>query len=312
MKSLLLSVPSKTFLAGEYIALAGAPTFVLTTEPRFTLQANDKPSAVNPFHVESPAGKFWIKHKDFFGQYSLTFNDPLNGLGGFGASSAQFVLLHGLYQIRRHLHLESERFFDWHELLKDYRSLHDPSKVIPSGADVVAQGQGGLTYFSRKDGQVQKFAWPFQDIELLCFHTGQKLATHTHLNGFTKTMSSEQARKLESSVRGMQDALSKISWDFFLTSWKEFSIGLEEAGYVGAETLNLLPNLRKDPRVLFARGCGAMGMDVVIVAISKKENVTQFKAECENMNLRYIASSAQISEGLQVRTLQSAQGEAYL
>ena len=34
----LLSAPGKTFLVGEYVALAGGPSIVLATEPRFELR----------------------------------------------------------------------------------------------------------------------------------------------------------------------------------------------------------------------------------------------------------------------------------
>src|SRR4051812_36096175 len=87
---LKLSVPAKTFLVGEYLALSGGPSLVITTLPRFELET-DPQALRNPFAFASPAGKLWesdpLKPK-------LKFRDPFEEAGGLGASTAQFALLY--------------------------------------------------------------------------------------------------------------------------------------------------------------------------------------------------------------------------
>src|SRR5262249_128237 len=92
---LQLTVPSKTYLVGEYLSLQGGPALLLNTAPRFKLTVNEKTAGDNHafFPVESPAGKYLKKYQKFFKKFSLTFHDPYDGKGGFGASSAQFCLL---------------------------------------------------------------------------------------------------------------------------------------------------------------------------------------------------------------------------
>ena len=76
-----LSVPSKTFIVGEYIALKGGPTLILSTNPRFELKATSS----NPYfsdieklaHPDSPAGKLIRKDRDFILTILLSLPIPI-------------------------------------------------------------------------------------------------------------------------------------------------------------------------------------------------------------------------------------------
>src|SRR6185312_6772492 len=257
MSELILSVPGKTFLAGEYLALVGGPALVLATEPKFLLKveklaAQSSFGAKNPFHAASPAGLFYQKNEKYFSQFALKFQDAYEGLGGFGASSAQFVLLHGLWQLRSSNSFESQHHFDWHEMLKEYRALHQAPGFAPSGADVMSQALGGLTYFQRRDGHLQSFAWPFDD-EIFLFHTGHKVSTHEHLKELTNIPEAE----LMKPVLSLKSALQTVDFEKFILSLNEIVQVPEEKGWTLPRTLDIVGRLKENLNVHTAKGCGA-------------------------------------------------------
>src|ERR1700729_3734074 len=98
-----ITIPSKTFLLGDYISLLGGPVLVLNTEPVFQclLEKSSGDQTIPHYfgiHPESTAGKFIQRFANDFAGYDLTFFDPHQGAGGFGASSAQFVMVYKLWK----------------------------------------------------------------------------------------------------------------------------------------------------------------------------------------------------------------------
>ena len=51
-------IPAKTFLLGEYAALAEASAIILTTTPCFELSLSSK-KGLSGIHPKSPAGLWW-------------------------------------------------------------------------------------------------------------------------------------------------------------------------------------------------------------------------------------------------------------
>lgn len=297
MKALELSVAGKTFVVGEYLALTGGPALILATEPRFRLQV--QPSSLvleNPFHPLSPAGWFWQAHSDFFSRYEIRFQDPYQ-VGGFGASSAQFALLHAFWQLQEEAFGESERFLDWHQMLMDYRGQPTEGSK-PSGADVVGAVTGGLAWFDRNNGKVQAFAWPFQEVELLIAHTGKKLATHDHL----KTLAPFDTQGFQKAMQDVLAGLSNVHFETFLQGLKAYRAQLEAQGKVAEFTRALVGSLEKHPELLFVKGCGAMGSDVILV-LCLQEKVESARTLMKAHQLAVFADSSRISQGLQIQNL---------
>jgi len=291
VKSATLSIAGKTFLAGEYLALSGGPAVVLATDPRFQLKVSEKKSSQNPFHPESPAGRFYWEHQDFFSTYGLEFQDPYKSLGGFGASSAQFALLHAFKQLNDAVFDESERFIDWHEILKDYRKISGKQENPPSGADIVGAVSGTVTWFDRNHGKVQTFAWPFQEYDFGLYHTGVKLSTHEHLASLGEFSPDKMASALESVHAG----LKAVSFDLFLSGLQDFQDILLEQKLVAEHTEKILSELKKNSDILFAKGCGALGSDVIFVLM--KQGIS---APDEIVRLKKIAGAKDLSPGIKV------------
>ena len=260
-----LSVPSKTFLLGEYVALKGGPTLILTTEPNFQLIATHNPDQRienNQMHAESPAGKLRARDASFFQNYNLQFTDPYRTLGGFGASSAQFVMLYAL----KCLICESQ--INDAEMLKDYETLAwNGEGLAPSGADLIAQKHGGLCFFHKSIGKVQTYAWPFPELEYGLIHTGHKLATHSHLQQLTNL----RTHDLEKIVIAGWESLQEHNSSCFIAAINHYASALQAQALVAKSTQEILKKLTAHPKILAAKGCGALGADVVLFLYASEQ-----------------------------------------
>lgn len=170
------SIPAKTFLLGEYAALAEASALLLMTAPCFdlTLTTQEKLAGIHP---ESPAGLWWLQQN--LGQ-GLLWHDPYAGRGGLGASSAQFLAsyLAGCFI--------NDTAPDLNKMLGAYYESSWYGKGLrPSGYDVIAQSQQGCVYINKQQKKIKSYDWPFQDLSFFLIHTGVKLATHHHLQDST-------------------------------------------------------------------------------------------------------------------------------
>ncbi len=295
-----LSIPGKTFLAGEYLALLGGPAITIATEPKFKLIIKEKPESKKlTFHPQSPAGKYYSFHQDFFENYSLDFVDPYQA-GGFGASSAQFAMLHTFYNLKDKVFLEAEKFFDWHLLLKDYREFASFEGRAPSGADIVGAAAGGVTWFHRSQGHLQTFAWPFKDLEFFICLTGYKVPTHEHI----AHLNFDKLGDLEASFGSFLQSLQQIDSKAFVKNLKTWSEALIRQDFCAETTRDLLNQILQNQDVIVAKGCGALGADVILV-ITETQNSESVKKQLKSLNLNLVAESSQLATGLQIQSRES-------
>lgn len=296
MASRILSIPGKTFFAGEYLALEGGPALVVGTKPRFCLEVRAGEGR-NPFHPQSPAGQFYQTHQKFFSQFKIEFYDPYHGVGGFGASSAQFASLHGLYQLQDSVWTEAERFFDWHELLKDYRNQPVSKGYLPSGADIVGQCCGGMTYFDRNNGKVQTFAWPFSEYGFFLASTGFKVPTHEHL----QIVSEIPFEEMDKSLKMVRQGIAEVDFAIFKQGLLDFKQTLIQKKWVVDATLGFMRQIESFAGVEFVKGCGALGADVILVIYRKEEeNSEVLKKQLESLGLVIRADESRLDSGLKV------------
>jgi mevalonate kinase len=251
-------IPAKTFLLGEYAAVAQASAFLLTTAPCFelTLTTQKKPSGIHP---ESPAGLWW-QHQNL-GQ-SLLWSDPYAGRGGLGASSAQFL---ASYLASCFV---NNTMPDLKQMLKAYYESSWAGKGLrPSGYDVIAQSQHGCVYINLQHNIMKSYDWPFHDLSFFLIHTGVKLATHHHLQD---TALPDQINYLSLLVDEAKQAFEHTDSQRLIRTINSYHQKLAELNLVAEHSLKLISEFKKDPEILAIKGCGALGADVLLLITSTR------------------------------------------
>lgn len=267
MKTIDLSVPGKVFLGGEYLALNGGATLLAGIEPRFRLQAKENlKKNSNPFHPQSPAGQLWVLNQEKLEIYEIQFQDPHQGRGGFGGSTAEFILLYSLLKLQDATSMDAQSELDLQEMLKEYRRLSATAGHTPSGADLIAQFRGGLTYFSREHGKIQNYGWLYPNLGFIAAKTNFKLKTYEHLS----TLQDFSSEKLAEAMKLVSQALESTDGEKLVMGLEQFADELSTLGFVCENTQKILGNLQHDG-ILVKKGCGAMGADVVLVIYDQQK-----------------------------------------
>lgn len=292
-----VSAPSKTFLVGEYVALQGGPTLILTTAPRFELRIAACSSTTTPIKVHgisavSPAGQFLRQTSDDWHGLELNFYDPYQGQGGFGASTAQLGMVMAFAKWRKQHQIST----DAETLIQTYQNLvWNGEGTPPSGADLVAQWYGGACFFHRERQEWVKLSWSFPDIQWALIHTGQKLATHHHLRQLPKIDIVPLAAFAAQAIKGLQAG----NQTEFITAIRDYGCALQQQQLVASHTLQLLARLQQRPEVLAAKGCGAMGSDVVLALIPKTQR-TNLENWLRQQGFNNLFIGQETSEGVKV------------
>lgn len=318
-------IPGKTFLVGEYLALAGGPSIVVNTAPLFDFSWESEVAEEHsrlirhPFHVDSPAGRWLDRANGPISNagsvsHAIQFKDPFQGKGGMGASTAEFA---GAWVFRKWLndptdwkfegsivssledHREqiapcwkSDRFGSqrFRDILDDYRE----TTKLGSGADLVSQVAGGVAVWDGRIDEMRRFTWPFQDLAMTLVMTGKKMATHTHLAGLAPldaAVRSEMGEFVEEAVQSF--ALADA--DRLIASVRGVGKVLDENGRLADHSRTLLEELADCSGVRAAKGCGAMGSDVLVILHDRSaaEVINEF---CKSNNLKRAGTEADISQ----------------
>ncbi len=286
-------IPSKTFIIGEYLAINGTASLIMATEPGFFVKIiKDKNFG---FHPDSPAGR--LKKERQQQNVGFSFFDPHNGRGGFGKSTAEYL---SVYLYDQFLQLDQDDYADeilqnLEEFVHQYQSLSGQD-YKPSGADLVAQVCGGLCWYDGMNFNAEKLAWPFPGYEVFVFHTGKKLATHEHL----KELKAKDLRPLIPILLASRTALDQKNLKIFCQSLNYYYDILGELGLSDQAVQKSVYQLREHEEVLAAKGCGAMGMDTVIV-VAQESDGDKIKQLCLDQDFQYITSLSQAHPGASVR-----------
>ena len=251
------TMPTKTFLLGEYIATKGALAIVVTTQPCFEVSLFHK-KGLHGIHPDSPAGRFW-QQQGMSDDVGLLWHDPYQGLGGLGASSAQFL---GVYRACRWM---QKRSVSQDDCLNAYwKVAWDGQGIRPSGYDVLAQSMQGCVVIEQQRSVCEAHAWPFTDIAFIVLHTGKKLPTHHHL----------QALTLPESLTSLTDIATKAHRAFmsaqclpFIDAVNAYHQQLMQRSFVADHSVALIERLQTYDDVLAVKGCGAMGADTVFLLV---------------------------------------------
>lgn len=284
-----IQIPGKTFLLGEYAVLQGGPAVIACTQPYFVLEISEKMHRSSPFHPDSPAGKFIADRAEIFGALTLTWFSPYPE-GGFGASTAEFLSCFQLY------HQLTQQIFTQENLYQTYlKYAYNNQGIPPSGADLMAQAQmqEGLVYFQSPSLPLELFSWPFEDMSLLLFKTPHKLPTHEHLQTLKNVPNYSMLSAIAS--QGYQALRARNKQDL-IKAVNDYAITLAELDLTAEATQTLLKQLKKYPACLAAKGCGALGADVIAVLVPSSQK-KGFIIDC-HMNDTFLLQRSEYEYGV--------------
>lgn len=289
-----LSVGSKVFLFGEYQVLHSGKAFLASIEPRFKMQIKPGQGRCVGIPTGSPADRFYQSEKSFFQTWDIEFLDPHQGRGGFGASTAQFALLQGFKTSLSSIKAQAQLFLDYRSLHLEYLEwARIESQVQPSGVDLISQYQGGLSLVDLPAGKIVKSRWPFPQLQILFFATGTKLSTHTHLAQIQNLDVAELSAIYDQIIKALHDQ----NQEQFLKQVQKYQIQLAEQGWLAPQTQKYLAEIQKLSGVGAAKGCGAMGNDVVAVWVENTMAKTLI-AQIKDLGLQFVGDLRSMTEGL--------------
>ncbi len=292
-----IKIPAKTFILGEYLALAGGPALLLAHEPCYEMSAVPDSAAATQFHPDSPVAKFVQEHSRIFAKHHLQFHAP-EGLRGFGSSTAE--VLGAMRWSDRLAHSEApntKRAWEDHQI---YLQAAEVGSSRPSGYDFLAQWslEPGFFWIEKNSQTLAKSQWPFADLTCIVVATGAKLATHEHLQKLQResVFVEELCQRLEpivirakalfesSSVHESPSAAQQ-----FCRCIIEFSGILDELSLVSDGTRALLQVIRVWPGICAAKGCGAMGADAVTLIV-ENQYLEQISRHLADLSLRTLCA----------------------
>jgi mevalonate kinase len=246
-------IPSKTFLIGEYVAMYGGPAALALTQPCFELDKQKR------LHPDCLAARLWQQKTGQPCDWGLA--DPYLGMGGLGASSAEFLLAYRqIFTEQLSLaHLQST-FFKYADI--------GSSGVLPSGYDLFAQTSEQCVIVESNPLTIQSLSWPFPEIGFVLLHTKVKLKTHQHLATLPLDMKWQDLANLtERAIIAMLEN----DCERWIQNIKQFSHKLYLQGLVAPHTTYMIDDWANNLPILAAKGCGAMGADVIILFLDAEK-----------------------------------------
>jgi hypothetical protein len=191
----------------------------------------------------------------------IRFQDPHAGRGGFGGSGAEYLA--AWVGERRVPAPDAPRaIFAW-SAWEDSRTVAG----VGSGADVLTQAFGvnrDEPFFLEIDlvGRSLREIYPRRHQGCLSlFHTGRKLDTHA-----AAIPDALPVEEMEDMVLRAGSWLESGHFEGFAREVNAYAEKLAALGLVAPYTAEAVAAARKLPGVLAAKGCGAMGADVILVA----------------------------------------------
>ena len=297
-----LLVPGKTFIVGEYLALLGESAIIACTSPNFELHVTPSGNCTTSgleFHKESPTGKFVADNQDFFQRWDLKFVDPYEGAGGLGGSTAEFLASYIFKNHFSEVESHSQLFFDYTKALQDYLAQFD-GKNLPSGFDLVAQLNGGLTYFNKSDGVLNQIKWDFADLDFLILKTPFKIKTHEHLKGLDLNSALVQKQaSLKEIVETTRRSIEDSNSESFCKSINDYYLQMQEADLVLSETKEVIAEIQKRAGFKAIKGCGALGADTILI-VDTNEKLALNAALFSDYGLKPIGSVHNLGHGLKI------------
>ena len=292
---LTLSAPAKTFLVGEYAVLAGGPALMLSTAPRFQLRVTRGETAVIGIPTGSPAARWLDARRPLLEDFALEFIDPYEGAGGLGASGAQFLMVHVLTTFLQSAFARTIDGPDLSALWSDYRAL---AAGGGSGADVLAQATGGVAEVDLTLTTARARPWPYPELGWTLVRTHRRVATHEHVATLAADTPSLFVRPAQECVEAFGAAPAEV----FVSKLKVFTETIAEYGLRAETTANLIERLASEPWCLLAKGCGALGAEVILILHPSTERERErVREHLRRQSLHTIATDRDMTHGLEIQ-----------
>lgn len=260
-----LSAKSKVFLVGEYAVLFGGNAILLAIEPSFKLKFRESNGrGILKNCSPSPAFNFFEQHRDFFQKFDLEFEDPYGGSGGFGASSAQYVLLYKLYEMY-HYNEKVSKQVALKKCIEIYKQLPLNTGINPSGADCALQYLNQHIFFNCVQQTAQPISWDFPNLNFCVLKTSNKVNTYEHL----KKLKNLDISDMIIPIQNVKNAFDTLNENLLIKNVNSFFIKMIEKNIVIPETIDLVNKIRSIKFVQAVKGCGALAADVILVIFTK-------------------------------------------
>lgn len=325
MDKFSIYVPSKTFLAGEYLTLIGGPAILLNTSPPFKITITEKNTSINkkkhkyysdsPFiglDKKSPLFYYLKSNKKIWNKFNINFEDPYQGLGGFGASSAIFVaikifeLLYSTKSFAFSQFLTQIRLnpFIWLDFLTHYEKIFHSKhkqKFLPSGVDMISQAFGKkIVFFHKNKLNISHTTWKFNNLDFILVHTNNKIKTHLHLQKIKDLSFVNSSQVIIENI--WKSLINKDEYSF-ISYLKKFNQFLFINNLVSKKTINLIKIIHSILEVKVIKGCGALGSDVLLIIAHKKDltHIVKTIKKKTELNVKIISTSQNLINGTQVK-----------
>jgi hypothetical protein len=150
---------------------------------------------------------------------------------------------------------------------------------------------GGVTCFDGLNHRAHRLSWSFPDLGFSLIRTGHKLATHEHL----RDIPAVPRAALHEQVEAASFALKAADERAMVSAVHRTALILGESGLVARASHELLQKIRAVPGVLAAKGCGAMGADIVLV-LHEKRDALAFKQWVTKQGLEVCGTHHELSQ----------------
>jgi hypothetical protein len=223
----------------------------------------------------------------------LEWQDPHQGRGGFGGSTAEFIAVsHFLFP-------------KWsiEELWQNYRSLFETENVIPSGVDLVAQKRGGLTRIQiLGDPMKTSSTVQFLPVTRSLGRTEFWVLSAVHQKG--RKVKTHEALAGASVEKALHDSGLRSALDEFECGWnagnalqvgnamKSYAQRLSELGLEVEQARRDREALSVVRGVLGVKGCGAGLSDVVLMCVDVAADQNVLSNKISDLNLELIHRSS--------------------
>lgn len=294
----VFSAPSKVFVLGEYAVLSGRPALLAAMGPRFELSSEPFAGSTRVgFHPASAAARLAPASQ-------WSWLDPYEGAGGFGASSAQALLVMAVQG-------------DWKSTpsakeAASFRPHWERFKTLSpgsSGADFVVQALGGVLEWSPEDFSATDRSSSLSRIRIRVLQAshqlGRKTATHHHLEELGPSRLEQIARELEPTLRSGLAAFASGDARAFAGAIGDYADRLAALDLEDGTTRLDRHALSAISGVLGSKGTGALQSDALVVVVDPATlDEERFAGEVARLGLMDRGELPQAEPGVMTRALQ--------